>query len=107
MSANGQLRAKASPSKAFFIEMLTRDITLSDCVLDLVDNAIHRLIVETGLDVSEHLFAGSFEGDGLDFKDRRPFSLVLIRSRMQSRVPSRPSIKTRRYLLVFGQELGG
>ena len=59
MSANGQLRAKASPSKAFFIEMLTRDITLSDCVLDLVDNAIHRLIVETGLDVSEHLFTGT------------------------------------------------
>jgi hypothetical protein len=51
--------ANASPSKAFFIEMLTRDLTVSDCVLDLVDNAVHRLISETGLDVSEHLFAGT------------------------------------------------
>lgn len=56
---NGHPPAKASPSKAFFIEMLTRDITLSDCILDLIDNSIHRLITKTGLDVSEHLFAGT------------------------------------------------
>lgn len=33
-------RANANPSKAFFITMLTRDIDLSDCVLDLLDNAV-------------------------------------------------------------------
>jgi hypothetical protein len=53
------LKAKAHPAKAFFINMQTRDITLSDCILDLVDNAIHSLIKYTGLDVSQHLFAGT------------------------------------------------
>jgi hypothetical protein len=51
--------AKAHPSKAFFIDMLTKDIGLSDCVLDLVDNSIHSLITKTNLDVSEHLLAGT------------------------------------------------
>ena len=55
----GVLAAKAHPSKAFFIDMLTRDISLSDCILDLVDNSLHRLITQSGLDVSEHLFAGT------------------------------------------------
>ena len=51
--------ASAEPSKAFFIEMLTRDIPLSVCILDLIDNSIHSLISETDLDVSEHLFSGT------------------------------------------------
>lgn len=36
----------ASPTKAFFVEMLTRDIELEDAILDLLDNCIdgiHRL----------------------------------------------------------------
>jgi hypothetical protein len=33
-------KADASPTKAFFVRMLTRDITLDDCILDLVDNSI-------------------------------------------------------------------
>src|SRR5712692_3815688 len=60
MDQNGHpLRAKAHPSKAFFIEMLTIDISLSDCILDLADNSIHSLIMKIRLDVSEHLFAGT------------------------------------------------
>ncbi|MGD0012962.1 MAG: ATP-binding protein [Bryobacteraceae bacterium] len=60
MNQNAQtLRADAHPSKAFFTETLPRDIPLSDCILDLVDNSIHRLITPTGLDVSEHLVAGT------------------------------------------------
>ena len=35
-----QRRAKANPTKAFFVRMLTRDISLEDCILDLVDNSI-------------------------------------------------------------------
>lgn len=53
------LAAKAHPSKAFFIEMLTKDISLSNCILDLVDNSIHSLITRTKLDVSQHLFSGT------------------------------------------------
>ncbi len=35
-----ELRADASPTKAFFVRMLTRDISLDDCILDLIDNSI-------------------------------------------------------------------
>ena len=60
MSRNNEgLVAKAHPSKAFFIDMLTRDLTLSDCILDLIDNSIHSLIKKSKLDVSQHLFTGS------------------------------------------------
>jgi len=33
-------RASAHPTKAFFVRMLTRDISLSDCIFDLIDNSV-------------------------------------------------------------------
>ena len=33
-------KANAVPAKEFFISMLTRDISLTDCILDLLDNAV-------------------------------------------------------------------
>ena len=33
-------RLKASPTKDFFVNMITRDITLEDCILDLIDNCL-------------------------------------------------------------------
>jgi hypothetical protein len=51
--------ADANPSKLFFTQTLPRDIPLSDCILDLADNAVHSLVTGNGLDVSEHLFAGT------------------------------------------------
>jgi hypothetical protein len=56
------LIAKADPSKAFFIDMLTRDIALSVCILDLIDNSIHSLIAASKLDVSQHLISGTKAG---------------------------------------------
>jgi hypothetical protein len=35
-----EIRAGANPTKAFFVKMITRDITLEDCILDLIDNSI-------------------------------------------------------------------
>src|SRR4051812_2464400 len=32
--------AKANPTKAFFVRMITRDISLSDCIFDLIDNSV-------------------------------------------------------------------
>ena len=44
MMANGttftERPVKAHPTKAFFVRMLTRDISLTNCILDLVDNAV-------------------------------------------------------------------
>ncbi|HTV49193.1 MAG TPA: ATP-binding protein [Phycisphaerae bacterium] len=36
--------ALALPRKRFFLEMFTRDISLQDCILDLIDNSIDGLI---------------------------------------------------------------
>ena len=33
-------KATASPTKAFFVRMITRDISLEDCILDLIDNSV-------------------------------------------------------------------
>jgi hypothetical protein len=33
-------KAGANPTKAFFVRMITRDISLEDCILDLIDNSI-------------------------------------------------------------------
>lgn len=33
-------KAAASPTKDFFVRMITRDITLVDCILDLIDNSV-------------------------------------------------------------------
>ena len=43
------------PSKTFFIDMLTRDITATQSILDLVDNSIHSIITETDIDVMQSL----------------------------------------------------
>lgn len=33
-------KAHGTPTKNFFVRMITRDITLADCILDLIDNSI-------------------------------------------------------------------
>ncbi|MBS0481598.1 MAG: hypothetical protein JSR96_05480 [Proteobacteria bacterium] len=36
--------ARASPTKAFFVRMLTRDIELQDAILDLLDNCLDGIL---------------------------------------------------------------
>jgi hypothetical protein len=33
-------KASANPTKTFFVKMITRDILLEDCILDLIDNSV-------------------------------------------------------------------
>ncbi|HYI49629.1 MAG TPA: ATP-binding protein [Allosphingosinicella sp.] len=40
MTINANTKAVANPTKAFFVTMITRDITLEDCILDLIDNSV-------------------------------------------------------------------
>lgn len=42
-------------TKAFFIDMLVRDIGLTDCILDLVDNALDSLVEREHMDVMNFL----------------------------------------------------
>ena len=50
-------RAEASPTKRFFVSMLTRDISLADSILDLLDNCLDgamRLANGKDVDYSKH-----------------------------------------------------
>lgn len=40
MIPDNKSKASANPTKAFFVRMITRDITLEDCIFDLIDNSI-------------------------------------------------------------------
>ena len=41
MATDGTMqKATANPTKEFFVTMITRDITLEDCILDLIDNSV-------------------------------------------------------------------
>ena len=45
--------ASAEVRKQFFIDMFTRDISLEDCVLDLIDNSIDSYLLKHGISISE------------------------------------------------------
>jgi Histidine kinase-, DNA gyrase B-, and HSP90-like ATPase len=45
--------AKANPHKRLFISLITRDISLADAVLDLLDNAINSAIQRLNLELSK------------------------------------------------------
>lgn len=47
------ITANAYPRKNFFAQMFTKDISLEDCVLDLIDNSIDGLIKSRGLRLSK------------------------------------------------------
>ena len=49
------IEAKAYPRKHFFVEMFTRDISLSDCILDLIDNSIDGYTRRNNLDLGKEL----------------------------------------------------
>lgn len=44
--------ANAFPKKHFFLEMFTRDISLEDCILDLIDNSIDALVKTKNIDIA-------------------------------------------------------
>lgn len=47
-TADGRTRAIASPTKTFFVNMITRDIALEDCILDLIDNSVDGALKSVG-----------------------------------------------------------
>lgn len=40
LGLGGETKASANPTKAFFVRMITRDLSLEDCILDLIDNSV-------------------------------------------------------------------
>lgn len=58
--------ANAYPRKHFFFEMFTRDISLEDCILDLIDNSIDGLIRSRKIEISGSLLNGNSAGKPSD-----------------------------------------
>ena len=71
------LRADASPTKAFFVRMLTRDISLDDCILDLVDNSIDSAWRQAGARPTAFSRGALLEEFEIDIKfDEEAFSIT-------------------------------
>src|SRR6185437_10884211 len=57
--------AHADVRKSFFLDMFTRDISLEDCVLDLIDNSLDAFINKENLKISNLIFDGNLRPDHL------------------------------------------
>jgi hypothetical protein len=72
MTKASQDRAEASPTKQFFVSMLTRDITLADAILDLVDNCLDgalRLADGKAVDYANHFVKIALTKDQFSIED--------------------------------------
>lgn len=64
--------AEARPTKRFFVSMLTRDISLSDAILDLVDNCLDgalRLAGGRPVDYTQHYVNITFDANHFEISD--------------------------------------
>jgi hypothetical protein len=71
-------KADANPTKAFFVRMITRDITLEDCIFDLIDNSVdgawqqaggHSLTLNDNTDLSHYMVKIFFAEDEFSIID--------------------------------------
>ncbi|HDR9192532.1 ATP-binding protein [Burkholderia vietnamiensis] len=65
-------QAQASPTKQFFVSMLTRDISLADAILDLLDNCLDgamRLANGVDVDYAKHFVKIEIAGDHFSITD--------------------------------------
>jgi|SRR6185437_9474530 len=72
------LVADASPTRWFFVDMLTRDISLQDCILDLIDNCLdgarRSMVSGNSKNLSDDAYENfscsvSLSSDGFEIKD--------------------------------------
>lgn len=64
--------AQATPTKQFFVSMLTRDISLADAILDLVDNCLDgalRLADGNNVNYSKHIVKISLTSSSFSIED--------------------------------------
>ncbi len=72
MTRPGKDEAQASPTKQFFVSMLTRDITLADAILDLVDNCLDgamRIADGKKVDYAKHFVRIDLAKDHFSIRD--------------------------------------
>ena len=100
LTATQSLKIEGEPTKAFFVDLLTRDISLVDCILDLIDNSLHSDIRRAHTDVSNILL----DKRGRRRIYRRRFRLMFLPrgSRSATPPPGFPRMKPER--MYFGSE---
>lgn len=72
MTRRSKDHAEASPTKQFFVSMLTRDISLADAILDLVDNCLDgalRLANGDDVDYANHFVKIVLAADHFSIED--------------------------------------
>ncbi|MEZ2419252.1 ATP-binding protein [Luteibacter sp. RCC_6_2] len=71
-------KVKANPTKTFFVEMITRDISVEDCILDLIDNSVdgawalagsHPMHLDQGADLTPYTVSITADGEHFTVTD--------------------------------------
>lgn len=93
-------KADANASRAFFVQMLTRDIALEDCVLDLLDNSVDGAWRSLG-----HA-APSLQDQTIDLK---PFSIEIVANEkcfsLKDNCGGMTQERAEKYAFTFGRML--
>jgi len=102
-------KATANPTKAFFVRTITRDISLEDCVLDLLDNSVdgawqliggYPITLENQADLSEYkieieVFEKYFRildnCGGITLDEAKPCDVLIISRLLVALHPGAPS----------------
>lgn len=70
-------KANANPAKSFFVSMLTRDISLTDCVFDLIDNSVDAAWRSSGKNSGEYDSDTALTGYAIDIRiDKDMFEIT-------------------------------
>ena len=73
--------ALANVRKQYFIDMFTRDISLEDCILDLIDNSIDSFLLKEAVSVRDLIF-----GPATDYANLEPGGIQVTCTERQIKV---------------------
>ena len=94
MTTENENSIKASPTKEFFISMLTRDISTDRAILDLIDNSIDaatqsgKANASVNLTINSETFSISDNAGGLDLEIAKEYAFRFGRSSKNPLTPN-------------------
>ena len=99
--------ANAAPKKRLFIDIFTRDISLEDCILDLIDNSIDSLLRWKKIQIHEDIF----EQNAKKHFDDSTLPIVSVELsedyiEINDRCGGIPISKAVNEVFVFGKDIG-
>jgi hypothetical protein len=113
MTTENENSIKASPTKEFFISMLTRDISTDRAILDLIDNSIDAATqsgkdnASVNLTINSETFSISDNAGGLDLEIAKEYAFRFGRSSKNPLPPNSVGqfgVGMKRTLFKIGQE---